>query len=1010
MDLVIQWQNTDYRFDTLDEVRRFILNLRDEENGFEISVNFVNTHIAEWLKLQEITAFHIAELPLLLRGDREEDDVLRLLPKKARELIHKHRNQVAERRAKVLDKWEDQKRNPWLLSISADIAFVLNRLINLYGLEYTEFMSVVNREVLDRLLICKTGRKSKTDDPAKKDATKPTKADIEAVINRYRQTEKINTRPLSDDELTINAFRSNGQSKKFTFTLDENSMLRLVPPSKETRWVRTRNVEAVIAKMEASPRLKEHLKDQFERHWVQHMDPESAEASDSSAESSTDSVPRSMIEHESSPTVQKSLLLVRESLQMTRKSPSPPPAHDAMHETDQHTQRSARLRVNERSAAKASMSNGAHQTLNPPPETPAQRPVTQSCKKRVRSPSVVDSESSIPDRERTESRFSLSSNERSESSLSRRTQTPPTQTPRPTHPAPATSTPRRTSKRQKSSRKERSCKTCQQSLFDEIAGLPPAAGVYLPRQDMQKFMWRMLQAQKSHRICMHHLREASSHMAGLCSSIRHDLLKLRIRYVVSLTSNAALWTVRNTKPTYHWFVSDFQDPRPNAYLGNNAFPTCSDYKLPSQFLTDEQVDKILERIDKTGGLLETWRNDGTIIWPCFDWWKKDKLLEQFIDEIRMYRHHYRFDKDGRYRGWVRNCYHSIAQQAMRVDPLFYLLNVCLRPDHNTRLIPYPYYVKYSKNGDKTKFVHLDLNPDKELVALFKQIQSSVSLTQETEHDCTRVVPGLHLEDRLMKWWNERGRYLHNKAGDLKGGDTVQCEWTREDDKNYAEIREYICKPGDCRISRSCLPHGSAGPATVDRMTMLPWYVPIVDGCLEVEKGGSLADLVFANSQLLPGPSSPSGSPEKYSKPPTEAFLGGIRLNVEGFALPDAIMGRRPWTEPSVQKELARLNGPDSDKYIKEVRRAIRCGVVAAWKQVEEAEREQYGENSYFKWKDENAEVAANGGLRSNDMIWDPDPEMPESVMHDETGSSFDATQLKRLKLTDKDMKFAMSGY
>jgi len=153
MDLIIHWNNAAHRFDTLDDARLFILSTVDEDHQFEISVSFVKTHITRWLQSQEITAFLVAELPTFFKGSRTEDDVLRRLPPKARQLIGKYRDQVGERRTKILERWEGQINNTWLLGIPAKLASVLRTLIDKYGLEYDEFVNVVNREVLDRLAI-----------------------------------------------------------------------------------------------------------------------------------------------------------------------------------------------------------------------------------------------------------------------------------------------------------------------------------------------------------------------------------------------------------------------------------------------------------------------------------------------------------------------------------------------------------------------------------------------------------------------------------------------------------------------------------------------------------------------------------------------------------------------------------------------------------------------------------------------------------------------------------------
>ncbi|KAB8271728.1 hypothetical protein BDV30DRAFT_240209 [Aspergillus minisclerotigenes] len=70
--------------------------------------------------------------------------------------------------------------------------------------------------------------------------------------------------------------------------------------------------------------------------------------------------------------------------------------------------------------------------------------------------------------------------------------------------------------------------------------------------------------------------------------------------------------------------------------------------------------------------------------------------------LRMYLHQ-RVPAGGSNHGWLRNMYHSTGQQLVRMDPAYYYWYVVLRPDHCWRLIPYPYYAKYSRKGDPTFF-------------------------------------------------------------------------------------------------------------------------------------------------------------------------------------------------------------------------------------------------------------------------------------------------------------------
>ncbi|KAE8153057.1 hypothetical protein BDV25DRAFT_137298 [Aspergillus avenaceus] len=68
------------------------------------------------------------------------------------------------------------------------------------------------------------------------------------------------------------------------------------------------------------------------------------------------------------------------------------------------------------------------------------------------------------------------------------------------------------------------------------------------------------------------------------------------------------------------------------------------------------------------------------------------------------------------------------------------------------------------------------------------------------------------------------------------------------------------------------------------------------------------DLAAAHRALIPGPSSPSGLPNRYATVPY-AFPAAVQLTGLG-AISDALVGRRRWDSPEVREELNQLFSPD----------------------------------------------------------------------------------------------------
>ncbi|KJF61047.1 uncharacterized protein CIMG_13391 [Coccidioides immitis RS] len=97
-------------------------------------------------------------------------------------------------------------------------------------------------------------------------------------------------------------------------------------------------------------------------------------------------------------------------------------------------------------------------------------------------------------------------------------------------------------------------------------------------------------------------------------------------------------------------------------------------------------------------------------------------------------------------------YHSIGQQLMHQDPVYYLWYMLTRSNHAWKLISYLYYIKYAKPGDKTGFHHINVNvPDAITTGRgINIIQGFLTLTAEEPGDCTEILPEMH--NYLENWW------------------------------------------------------------------------------------------------------------------------------------------------------------------------------------------------------------------------------------------------------------------
>ena len=94
-------------------------------------------------------------------------------------------------------------------------------------------------------------------------------------------------------------------------------------------------------------------------------------------------------------------------------------------------------------------------------------------------------------------------------------------------------------------------------------------------------------------------------------------------------------------------------------------------------------------------------------------------------------------------GWLRLAYYTQVQQIARQDPFYYALLAATSEE--IWQISYQYYMKATLPVDGIAFQHIDLNVKRYIECGWgeRRIQSSFTLNQETDINCTSVIPGFH---------------------------------------------------------------------------------------------------------------------------------------------------------------------------------------------------------------------------------------------------------------------------
>jgi hypothetical protein len=322
-------------------------------------------------------------------------------------------------------------------------------------------------------------------------------------------------------------------------------------------------------------------------------------------------------------------------------------------------------------------------------------------------------------------------------------------------------------------------------------------------------------------------------------------------------------------------------------------------------------------------------------------------------EFDMYRHHNAPDPSHAGMGFIRIMFHSLAQQVLRMDPVIYALMAAGRPDHNTWLISYPYVAKYTSLGQHTEFVHTDTN----VVQLAEdgvgrnKLTSSISLDDEDEKGCTKVIKGMqhHLAEWIEKTQNSANPLpKHTLTSDLSN-----CH-LRNDWGDYGKPEPLPCGRFDFRMSLPEIIHGSTKYAQMMRRVIYTWLTGIDESHVTLDNTASLdwEGVARCLRKLLAPTIGVSGDSSPRSLP-IEKFAGSVMLESVS-PLCDALVGRREWTEGLVEKDRAILLGHDEAKsraYVEEVRRKLVEAYRVAYAEMEKIERDAFGANSFFLLRD-----------------------------------------------------------
>jgi Phytanoyl-CoA dioxygenase (PhyH) len=296
--------------------------------------------------------------------------------------------------------------------------------------------------------------------------------------------------------------------------------------------------------------------------------------------------------------------------------------------------------------------------------------------------------------------------------------------------------------------------------------------------------------------------------------------------------------------------------------------------------------------------------------------------------------------------------HSLVQQVLRMDPVIYALMAAGRPDHNTWLVSYPYVAKCTSKGQHTEFLHTDTN----IVQLVEdgvgrnKLTSSISLDDEDENGCTKVVPGMH--HKSEEWLDK----MQDSANPMSK-DTLTSDFKKHyDSQDWSEFGKPVpvpCGRFDFRMSLPEIIHGSTKYSQKMLRVIYTWLTGIDEDHIMLDNLESLdwEGVASCLRDLMAPTIGVSGdSPRSLEKKKIEAAV-----MIQGVSpLCDALVGRRKWTDEWVISDRDTLLGDDEEEsraYVEKVRGKLVEAYREAFAQLEKIERKVFREKSFFLWRD-----------------------------------------------------------
>ncbi|KAJ9303223.1 hypothetical protein DTO271G3_597 [Paecilomyces variotii] len=392
--------------------------------------------------------------------------------------------------------------------------------------------------------------------------------------------------------------------------------------------------------------------------------------------------------------------------------------------------------------------------------------------------------------------------------------------------------------------------------------------------------------------------------------------------------------------------------------------------LPWKYKPDMEATRFIKEVPD---LKQQLAQNGFVDIPnVFDWWFNEpntsnlKSLAFYAKaESDRYRYHL-VSNNGPQSALCLDQKFSLFQQAMALDPLLYLINVCLREDHHIELVTFPRPVLATDSNTSSDPLYVPCSlynwAESDGESYNSNLHGMVSFTDESPNNCDRLVSGL-LTTRVTKdflvEYSEKLQELRGFPMRIHSDHLLEDQATKAAidavnvmyEKPVLQDRRMPLNTRSVRIMRPSVPRAHVGSG--NRLVFMPTYVaihPEADGTIATDSGLTLFELATSYNYRAFLTVGPFGNQEAgVASDPwfLETVLRGVS------SLSEAMIGFKQFTDPDVVCELKVLFGKDRSRfrtYLHNWRDKLSEYVIERYQIFEANEKATYGDRSFTKQK------------------------------------------------------------